>query len=77
MWTHRDYRETREEFSLDEALKATGCDATALPLAERARRYADSLAEARRLAEQLGEPPVAAGGPGAGLFGELQFFHVG
>ena len=36
MWTHRDYRETREEFSLDEALKATGCDATALPLAERA-----------------------------------------
>jgi hypothetical protein len=76
MWTHRDYRETREDFSLDEALKATGCDATALPLPERARRYAESLAGARRLADQLGEPPVAPRGPGEGLFGELQFFHV-
>ncbi|MDH5255157.1 MAG: aminotransferase class V-fold PLP-dependent enzyme, partial [Gammaproteobacteria bacterium] len=77
MWTHRDYRETREDFSLDEALKATGCDATALPLPERARRYAESLAGARRLAEQFGEPPLAPSGPGEGLFGELQFFHVG
>ncbi|MBL8199535.1 MAG: aminotransferase class V-fold PLP-dependent enzyme [Chromatiales bacterium] len=77
MWTHRDYREAREEFSLDAALKATGCDATALPLAERARRYAESLAEARRLADDLGEPVVPCGDPAAGLFGELQFFHVG
>ncbi len=77
MWTHRDYRETREEFSLDEALKATGCDATVLPLEERARRYATALDEARRWAERLGEPPLTACDPGAGMFGELQFFHVG
>jgi len=76
MWTHRQFRETREDFSLDEALKATGCDATALPLAERTRRYAEALAEARRLADGLGEP-LAADGAAAGLFGELQFFHVG
>ncbi|MEQ1803689.1 MAG: aminotransferase class V-fold PLP-dependent enzyme [Gammaproteobacteria bacterium] len=76
MWTHRDYRESREDFSLEEALKATGCDATALPLAERARFYTECLADARRRAEHLGEPAGCAPGGVAEQFGELQFFHV-
>jgi selenocysteine lyase/cysteine desulfurase len=77
LWSHRNCREHQEEFSLDEALKATGCDATALPLAERQRIYGESLAEARRLAMELDEPPVAPVEPEAGQFGPLQFFHAG
>ncbi|MEO8443649.1 MAG: aminotransferase class V-fold PLP-dependent enzyme [Gammaproteobacteria bacterium] len=77
LWSHRGYREHHDEFSLEEALKATGCDATALPLATRTRIYADNLAEARRWAEQLGEPPSRAPQDAASQFGELQFFHAG
>ena len=75
LWAHREFRETHEDFSLDAALGATGCDATALPVAERARFYAETLAEARRWAERLGEPAGKTPGAAAGQFGELQFFH--
>ncbi len=77
LWSHRDYREHHEDFSLDEALKATGCDATALPLATRTRIYAENLADARQLADQLGEPPAGEQQSATSLFGELQFFHTG
>ncbi|MEO7386282.1 MAG: aminotransferase class V-fold PLP-dependent enzyme [Gammaproteobacteria bacterium] len=76
VWCHRDFREIHEKFSLDAALEATGCDATALPAADRVRYYTDSLAEARRWAERLGDPPASVAGAADGQFGELQFFHV-
>jgi hypothetical protein len=40
------------------------------------RIYADCLAQARALAEQLGEPAACSGDGSAVRFGELQFFNV-
>jgi hypothetical protein len=76
VWSHREYREIHDEFTLDAALTATGCDATALPLAERSRLYAEALADARRWADRLGAADARQAGMAAGMFGELQFFHV-
>jgi selenocysteine lyase/cysteine desulfurase len=76
MWSHREFRETHDEFSIEAALEARGCDTTALPLAERARIYAECLAEARDWAERVGETPLHAQGTTPEQFGELQFFHV-
>jgi selenocysteine lyase/cysteine desulfurase len=75
LWSHREFRETHEVFSIDAALEARGCDTTALPLAERTRIYAECLAEAREWAERLGEPasPLKSA---VEQFGELQFFNV-
>jgi selenocysteine lyase/cysteine desulfurase len=75
-WSHREYRETREAFSLDAALRASGCEETALPAATRAGLYADCLADARRWAASLGEPPARSSEPCAVEFGELQFFNI-
>jgi len=77
MWSHREYRETHAAFSLDAALQATGCDATALPADTRKRLYGECLAEARACAERLGEPAAGATDPAQVGFGELQFFNVG
>ncbi len=76
LWSHREYRETHAAFSLDAAVQATGCDATALPAVTRALRYAECLAEARAWATRLGEPGAAATDPAKVGFGELQFFNV-
>jgi hypothetical protein len=64
-WSHREYDERHAAFSLDEALKATGCDESALPAEARAALYAACLREARGWAERLGEPaaPVPQGAP--------------
>jgi selenocysteine lyase/cysteine desulfurase len=75
LWSHREFRETHEVFSIDAALEARGCDTTALPLAERTRIYAECLAEAREWAERMGEPTTAATAA-VEQFGELQFFNV-
>jgi hypothetical protein len=77
MWTHREHMELHETFSIDAALGARGCEETALPAAERARRYATYLADAREWSERLGEPPHAANGAESEQFGELSFFNVG
>jgi selenocysteine lyase/cysteine desulfurase len=76
-WGHREYREQHAAFSLEAALRATGCDETALPAGERSVRYAACLAEARAWSERLGEPKGAAPRPEDPSFGELQFFNVG
>jgi hypothetical protein len=75
-WSHRQYEERHEAFSLDAALHATGCDETALPAERRAQVYADVLREAREWSERLGEPPGTAAPSGDEQFGELQFFNV-
>jgi len=77
LWSHRDYRDVHEEFSVEAALESRGCDLTALPLAERSHHYADCLAEACAWAERLGEPLSEAPEPAAEQFGELRFFNVG
>jgi selenocysteine lyase/cysteine desulfurase len=76
MWSHREFRETHDEFSIEAALEARGCDTTALPLAERTRIYAECLAEARDLAQRMGEPAALGRDTAPEQFGELQFFHV-
>ena len=75
MWSHREFRETHDAFSIDAALEARGCDTTALPLAERTRIYAECLAEAHEWAARLGEP-VSPAKVAVEQFGELQFFNV-
>jgi selenocysteine lyase/cysteine desulfurase len=75
-WTHREYRGTDAALSLEAALAAGGCDETALPATQRMRRYADCLAQARSLADGLGEPAACGQEGSAARFGELQFFNV-
>jgi selenocysteine lyase/cysteine desulfurase len=77
LWSHREFEESHEAFSIDTAFGEQGCNATALPLGERARIYADCLAEARDWAERLGEPAACGSGSATERFGDLQFFNVG
>jgi selenocysteine lyase/cysteine desulfurase len=76
-WSHREYRETHEAFSLEAALGAGGCEETALAVEQRVAIYEACLAEACSWAERLGEPCGQADQPGTTRFGELQFFNVG
>jgi hypothetical protein len=75
MWTHREFVERHERFSIEAALEAQGCEQTALAARERLRRYAQCLQDAAALAARLGEPQ-----PGTCSkqfeFGELQFFNL-
>lgn len=73
-WAHKKDCCTTPGFSLREALCATHFGSTALSGEERARRYREFLADAERIAAELGEP-----GPMRrldGEAGELQFFAV-
>ncbi len=74
IWSHREYEERSEEFSLGAALRQPERVETALPAAVRASVYASYLAEARALAERLGEPDRDAAQPPSEEFGELLFF---
>ena len=76
-WSHREYREQHAPFSLEAALKAGGCDETALPAEARTKLYEGCLREARAWADRLGEPTGPARQPESVSFGELQFFNVG
>jgi selenocysteine lyase/cysteine desulfurase len=76
MWSHREYRETHDAFSIEAALESRASGASELPLAERQRIYADCLAEAREWAQRLGEPVGIAKSAAVEQFGELQFFNV-
>ncbi len=76
-WRHREYQETHATFSLDAALQSGACEETALPADTRRQLFADHLAQARALAQQLGEPAAPAGQAAEVDFGELQFFNVG
>jgi selenocysteine lyase/cysteine desulfurase len=77
LWSHREFQEVHEEFSIDAALGEHGCDVTALPLAERSRHYADYLAQARDWARKLGESATLPHEPALEQFGDLQFFNLG
>lgn len=59
-WRHRDERGGGATLSLADALDAREVSPSALPVAERARRFDDYLAEARRIAAGLGEPASGA-----------------
>ncbi len=59
-WRHRDERGGGSAWSLAGALDAREASPSALPAAERARRFDDYLAEARRIAAELGEPASGA-----------------
>jgi hypothetical protein len=75
MWTHREFQEQHERFSIEAALESKGCEQTVLSAQERVRLYAECLQEAGALAAKLGEPQ-----PGTCSkefeFGELQFFNL-
>ncbi len=55
-WRHRDERSGGSTLSLEDPLDAREVSPSALPALERARRFDEYLAEARRIAEGLGEP---------------------
>ncbi|MCW8844457.1 MAG: aminotransferase class V-fold PLP-dependent enzyme [Gammaproteobacteria bacterium] len=74
MWSHRNYEEQREEFTLGAALRSNGCDQTALPADVRARLYQSYLDDALTLAQSLGEPADADRERLKDRFGKLQFF---
>jgi selenocysteine lyase/cysteine desulfurase len=76
VWQHQSAREPGNVLSLAEALAAGPVRTTALPAAERARRYAAHLAEAARLAESLGSPVDDPARVLDGRFGALQFFST-
>jgi selenocysteine lyase/cysteine desulfurase len=75
MWTHREFVEQHEHFSIEAALESKGCEQTALPAAERVRLYAECLQQAREMAARLGEPGTGSCSK-AFEFGELQFFNL-
>ncbi|MCU0976526.1 MAG: aminotransferase class V-fold PLP-dependent enzyme [Steroidobacteraceae bacterium] len=75
-WRHREFVERAEPLSLAAALGAGELPPTALPAAERARRYARYLDEARRIAAELDAPGVAPRAVLDGRFGALQFFSA-
>jgi selenocysteine lyase/cysteine desulfurase len=76
-WSHREHRETRAAFSLDAALSAESVEESALSTQARQCLYAETLAEARALANRLGEPGLPAPDPLLEQFGDLRFFNVG
>lgn len=75
-WSHGEFRESHEAFSLEAALQAGGCAETAMPAATRARLYVECLDAARSWAARLGEPARPASAAEREMFGELQFFNV-
>jgi len=74
MWSHRDYEEKPEEFTLEAALRSTGCELTALPTDVRARLYRSYLDEALAIATSVDEKDIERGELLDGKFGKLQFF---
>ena len=74
-WSHREYREQHATFSIEAALAAGECEATALPVDTRTGLYAECLRQAAAWAERLGEPP-AGDTPHDDRFGDLQFFNL-
>jgi selenocysteine lyase/cysteine desulfurase len=75
-WRHREAPDPAPSFSLEEALRAAPAGKSALPEPERARAYAEFLAEAERIAADLaGNAPAPAGSPSAD-FGALRFFST-
>jgi selenocysteine lyase/cysteine desulfurase len=75
-WQHREAGRVGAPFSLAAALAAGAPAVTALPAAERTRRFADYLADADRLADAAGEPAAGQGPVLDGQFGKLQFFST-
>ncbi len=73
-WTHREEKATGRAFSLQAALCATPHGATALPLAERRKRYRQYLDFARSMAQRLDEEQRVQELPGEA--GRLQYFRL-
>jgi selenocysteine lyase/cysteine desulfurase len=76
MWRHREFEESRQEFSLQAAVQAGECEQTALSAESRREIYAGYLAEAADWSERLGEPTSEDRREPDQRFGELQFFNV-
>jgi selenocysteine lyase/cysteine desulfurase len=76
-WSHREHQESRPAFSLDAALSAESVEESALSTQARRWLYAETLAEARVLANRLGESGLPAPDPLLEQFGDLRFFNVG
>ena len=76
IWKHEAAREPGSVLSLAEALAAGPVRTTALPAAERARRYSAHLAEAAQLAGSQAPPADDPSRLLDGRFGALQFFST-
>jgi len=75
-WRHHEARDPAPVFSLQEAMRATPAGRSALPEPARARAYADYLAQAERLAADLGGDAPARTASPAPDFGALRFFST-
>ena len=75
-WRHRDATETAPVLSLDAALRSEPPARSALPAAEREAAYATFMAQAQRLATQLGEPARRSEVTTPADFGDLTFFST-
>lgn len=74
LWTCRGHEEFFQPFSLEDALKATDCHETALPVDVRAAMYRSYLQAARERAESLNPAGTANLRPMEQDFGALKFF---
>ena len=74
IWIHSRYREMHEPFSLRAAMESSDVTMTAMPADVRARMYAQYLAHAHLLADDLRSHPIPKAPANLGEFGPLKFF---
>ena len=75
-WVHKYAASTLPEFSLEQALNIEEGEPAVLSLALRQQLYRHYMAEAQRIADQLGNEPEASLELLDGELGELQFFAM-
>ena len=76
IWSHRDFEEVPQPFSLEHALKMDNPETDSLSDEKRERLYADYLEAACALAESLTVPDGEPDREGEDLFGDLRFFST-
>ena len=75
-WSHREFDERHEPFSIEAALDCRGCEQVPMSLPKRQHLYDEYLKAAHAWAARLGEPGDGHGRSLEVDFGELQFFTV-